>query len=70
MVGLKLLCVEVDGVKQEPYEELTADIEVEHQGAVMEALGLRKADLKDMVQDGKGRVRLDFIIPARGFNRL
>ena len=57
---------EVDGVKEEPYEELTADIEVEHQGAVMEALGLRKADLKDMVQDGKGRVRLDFIIPARG----
>ena len=57
---------EVDGVKQEPYEELTADIEVEHQGAVMEALGVRKADLKDMVQDGKGRVRLDFIIPARG----
>ena len=57
---------EVDGVKQEPYEELTADVEVEHQGAVMEALGKRKADLKDMVQDGKGRVRLDFIIPARG----
>ena len=57
---------EVDGVKQEPYEELTADIEVEHQGAVMEALGIRKAELKDMVQDGKGRVRLDFIIPARG----
>lgn len=57
---------EVDGVKQEPYEELTADVEVEHQGAVMEALGIRKAELKDMVQDGKGRVRLDFIIPARG----
>jgi len=57
---------EEDGVKLEPYEELTADIEVEHQGAVMEALGLRKAELKDMVQDGKGRVRLDFIIPARG----
>lgn len=57
---------EENGVKQEPYEELTADIEVEHQGAVMEALGKRKADLKDMVQDGKGRVRLDFIIPARG----
>ncbi|MES0327936.1 MAG: translational GTPase TypA [Gammaproteobacteria bacterium] len=57
---------EIDGVKQEPYEELTADVEVEHQGAVMEALGIRKADLKDMVQDGKGRVRLDFIIPARG----
>ena len=57
---------EEDGVKLEPYEELTADVEVEHQGAVMEALGLRKAELKDMVQDGKGRVRLDFIIPARG----
>jgi len=57
---------EENGVKLEPYEELTADIEMEHQGAVMEALGLRKADLKDMVQDGKGRVRLDFIIPARG----
>jgi len=57
---------EEDGVKLEPYEELTADIEVDHQGAVMEALGIRKADLKDMVQDGKGRVRLDFIIPARG----
>ena len=57
---------EEDGVKLEPYEELTADVEVEHQGAVMEALGIRKADLKDMVQDGKGRVRLDFIIPARG----
>ena len=57
---------EENGVKLEPYEELTADIEVEHQGAVMEALGVRKAELKDMVQDGKGRVRLDFIIPARG----
>ncbi|MCW8922738.1 MAG: translational GTPase TypA [Gammaproteobacteria bacterium] len=57
---------EENGVKLEPYEELTADVEVEHQGAVMEALGLRKAELKDMVQDGKGRVRLDFIIPARG----
>ncbi|MDX2488058.1 MAG: translational GTPase TypA, partial [Gammaproteobacteria bacterium] len=57
---------EENGVKLEPYEELTADIEIEHQGAVMEALGKRKADLKDMVQDGKGRVRLDFMIPARG----
>jgi len=57
---------EENGVKQEPYEELTVDIEIEHQGSVMEALGRRKADLKDMVQDGKGRVRLDYIIPARG----
>jgi GTP-binding protein len=57
---------EENGVRQEPYEELTVDIEMDHQGSVMEALGKRKADLKDMVQDGKGRVRLDYIIPARG----
>ena len=57
---------EESGVKQEPYEELTVDIEIDHQGSVMEALGKRKADLKNMVQDGKGRVRLDYIIPARG----
>ena len=57
---------EENGVRKEPYEELTVDIELESQGAVMEALGKRKADLKDMVQDGKGRVRLDYIIPARG----
>jgi GTP-binding protein len=57
---------EENGVKLEPYEELTADVEIEYQGAVMEALGKRKAELKDMVQDGKGRVRLDFMIPSRG----
>ena len=57
---------EENGQKLEPYEELAADIELDHQGAVMEALGARKAELKDMVQDGKGRVRLDYIIPARG----
>jgi GTP-binding protein len=57
---------EVDGEKQEPYEQLTVDIEEQNQGAVMEALGERKAELKNMVPDGKGRVRLDYIIPARG----
>jgi len=57
---------EVDGQKQEPYEQLTVDIEEQNQGAVMEALGQRKAELKNMVPDGKGRVRLDYIIPARG----
>jgi GTP-binding protein len=57
---------EVDGDKQEPYEQLAVDIEEQHQGAVMEALGERKAELKDMIPDGKGRVRLDYIIPARG----
>ena len=57
---------DVDGVKEEPYEQLTVDVEEQHQGGVMEKLGERGADLKDMVPDGKGRVRLDFIIPARG----
>lgn len=57
---------EVDGEQQEPYEQLTVDIEEQHQGAVMEKLGERKGDLKDMVPDGKGRVRLDYMIPARG----
>jgi len=57
---------EKDGVKTEPYEQLTVDIESVHQGAVMEALGARKGELRDMAPDGKGRVRLDYIIPARG----
>ncbi|MGD8577628.1 MAG: translational GTPase TypA [Thiohalophilus sp.] len=57
---------EVDGQRQEPYEQLTVDVEEQHQGGVMEKLGQRGAELKDMVPDGKGRVRLDFIIPSRG----
>ncbi|MBT8139254.1 MAG: translational GTPase TypA [Gammaproteobacteria bacterium] len=57
---------EVDGVIQEPYEAVVIDCEEQHQGAVMEALGLRRADLQDMVPDGKGRVRIDYIMPARG----
>ncbi|MFN7219999.1 MAG: translational GTPase TypA, partial [Burkholderiales bacterium] len=57
---------EIDGVKCEPYEMLTVDVEDTHQGAVMEALGERKGDLVDMVPDGRGRVRLDYRIPARG----
>jgi GTP-binding protein len=57
---------EVDGVKSEPYEQVTVDIELDHQGAVMEALGERKGNLQDMVPDGKGRMRLDYIMPARG----
>lgn len=56
----------IDGKKMEPMENLTVDIEEQHQGAVMEQLGVRKADLKDMVPDGKGRVRLDYSVPARG----
>ena len=57
---------EIDGVKQEPYEQLTVDVEVQHQGSMMEKLGERGGDLQNMVPDGKGRVRLDFIIPSRG----
>lgn len=57
---------EVDGVLQEPFEQLVIDCEDQHQGSVMEELGIRRADLKNMVPDGKGRVRLEFIIPARG----
>ncbi|MES9962483.1 MAG: translational GTPase TypA [Candidatus Sedimenticola sp. 20ELBAFRAG] len=57
---------EVEGEVCEPYEQLTVDVEEQHQGALMEALGTRKGDLKDMVPDGEGRVRLDYIIPSRG----
>jgi GTP-binding protein len=57
---------EVDGVMHEPYEQLVIDCEESHQGSVMEELGLRRAELENMVPDGKGRVRLEFIIPARG----
>lgn len=57
---------EVDGVKEEPYESVTVDVEAEHQGTIMEKLGERGAILSDMSPDGKGRVRLDFTIPSRG----
>lgn len=57
---------EIDGKICEPYEQLTVDIEELYQGAIMEALGSRKADLKNMMPDGKGRVRLDYVIPSRG----
>ncbi|HUK01607.1 MAG TPA: translational GTPase TypA [Steroidobacteraceae bacterium] len=57
---------ERNGVQEEPYEALTVDIDAEHQGAVMEALGSRRADLSDMAVDGVGRVRLDYRVPARG----
>jgi GTP-binding protein len=56
----------VDGVTLEPFEALTIDIDEAHQGAVMEALGARRAELTDMVIDGSGRARLDYRVPARG----
>ncbi|MFM2288797.1 MAG: GTP-binding protein, partial [Pseudomonadota bacterium] len=56
----------VDGQVQEPFEALTVDIDSDHQGAIMEALGGRRADLTDMAADGNGRVRLEYRVPARG----
>ncbi len=55
-----------NGERLEPYEMLTVDVEQEHQGPVMENLGLRKGELLDMVPDDKGRVRLEYRVPARG----
>ncbi len=57
---------EIDGEVCEPYEQLTVDIEEQNQGGIMEALGERKGELKNMMPDGNGRVRLDYIIPSRG----
>ena len=57
---------EEDGVRMEPIEMVTADVEEQHQGGVMQALGLRRADLVNMEPDGRGRVRLEYRIPARG----
>jgi GTP-binding protein len=62
----RVLLKEIGGVQCEPYEMLAVDIEEATQGAVMEALGARRGDLQDMQPDGKGRVRLDYRIPARG----
>ncbi len=62
----EVITKEVDGVLCEPYEQLTVDLEEQFQGAVMEMLGPRGGDLKDMMPDGKGRVRIDYVIPARG----
>ena len=57
---------EIDGRPSEPYESVTVDVEEQCQGAVMEALGKRRADLKNMLPDGNGRVRIDYVIPSRG----
>ena len=57
---------EVDGVMLEPYENLVVDVEEEHQGSVIEELGLRKAEMIDMSSDGRGRTRVTFNVPTRG----
>ncbi len=57
---------EVDGEQHEPFEQVTVDVEEQHQGAVMEKMGLRGGDLQNMAPDGHGRVRIDYILPSRG----
>lgn len=57
---------EVNGVIEEPYEQVVIDLEEQHQGSIMEEMGNRRAELTNMVPDGKGRIRLEFIMPARG----
>ena len=57
---------EVNGEVHEPYEQIVIDIEDQHQGAVMEEMGQRKADLQNMEPDGKGRIKLEFLAPSRG----
>ncbi|WP_133405453.1 translational GTPase TypA [Parashewanella tropica] len=62
----EVIVKEIGGEMCEPYETMTVDVEEEHQGAVIEKLGMRKGDMRDMLPDGKGRVRIDFVIPSRG----
>ncbi len=62
----RVILREIDGECCEPYEQLTVDVEAAHQGAVMELLGARRGALEAMQPDGRGRVRLDYLIPARG----
>ena len=56
----------IDGELQEPYEQVVIDVEDEHQGSIMEEMGNRRAEMTNMVPDGKGRTRLEFMMPARG----
>ena len=62
----EVILKEIDGVKCEPYEMVTIEVEEEHQGSIMEKLGDRKGDLTNMVPDGKGRIRLEYMMPSRG----
>jgi GTP-binding protein len=62
----RVLMREIDGERREPYELVTIDVDEQHQGAVMEALGQRRGEFTDMQSDAKGRVRLEYRIPARG----
>ncbi|WP_085505515.1 translational GTPase TypA [Thalassobacillus devorans] len=62
----KVILKEVDGVTCEPVERVQIDVPEEYQGAVMESIGLRKGEMQDMVNDGNGQVRLEFLVPSRG----
>ncbi|NOJ00419.1 translational GTPase TypA [Vibrio kanaloae] len=62
----EVIIKEENGQKMEPFETVTIDVLEEHQGAIMESIGLRKGELTDMAPDGKGRVRMDFMMPSRG----
>ena len=62
----EVIVKEIDGVKCEPYEMVTIEVEEDHQGAIMEKLGERKGDLTNMIPDGKGRIRLEYMMPSRG----
>ncbi|MCD9549933.1 translational GTPase TypA [Photobacterium carnosum] len=62
----EVIIKEEDGKLMEPFEIVTIDVVEEHQGSVMEKIGIRKGELKDMAPDGKGRVRMDFMMPSRG----
>ena len=57
---------EQDGVTQEPYEQLVVDCDEQHQGSIIEELGNRRAEMRDLMPDGKGRVRMEFLVPTRG----
>jgi GTP-binding protein len=62
----EVILKQVDGATHEPYESVTIDVEEQHQGTIMEQLGTRKGELTNMTTDGKGRTRMDFMIPSRG----
>ena len=62
----EVIIKEIDGEKMEPFEMVTIEVEEEHQGAIMEKFGERKGDLLNMVPDGKGRIRLEYMVPSRG----
>ena len=62
----EVIIKEENGQRMEPFETVTIDVVEEHQGAIMESIGLRKGELTDMAPDGKGRVRMDFMMPSRG----